>query len=154
MVIAKVILPFMGFIDFEKRRKSMLRVVLGIFVLLHGLVHLLYFGQSARIFELQPGMVWPDGAWAFSKLLGDETTRRLARIFLVLAASGFVASGAGILLKQACWRPVTGVVALFSTTLYILFWDGRFQNLDNKGVFAILINIALLAILFIWKPSL
>jgi hypothetical protein len=46
------------------------RFRLGIFLVLHGLVHLLYFGQSARYFELKPGMTWPDGAWAFSRLLG------------------------------------------------------------------------------------
>ena len=42
----------------------MFRIIFGIFIILHGLVHLLYFGQSTRYFELQPGMVWPDGAWA------------------------------------------------------------------------------------------
>ena len=53
----------------------MIRVVFGIIVILHGLVHLLYFGQSARFFELQQGMVWPSGSWAFSKFLGDGTAR-------------------------------------------------------------------------------
>jgi hypothetical protein len=32
---------------------------MGIFFLLHGLVHLLYAGQSLRFFELRPGMTWP-----------------------------------------------------------------------------------------------
>ena len=36
-----------------------MRFVFGVFIVLHGLVHLLYFGQSARYFELKPGMVWP-----------------------------------------------------------------------------------------------
>jgi hypothetical protein len=39
-----------------------MRIVFGILLLIHGLIHLLYSGQSARRFELQPGMVWPDGA--------------------------------------------------------------------------------------------
>jgi len=47
---------------------------------LHGLVHLLYSAQSARIFELKPGMTWPAGSWAFSNVLGDNATRTLARI--------------------------------------------------------------------------
>jgi len=37
----------------------MLTIILGIFCILHGLVHLLYAGQSRRLFELRPGMVWP-----------------------------------------------------------------------------------------------
>jgi hypothetical protein len=78
----------------------MLRIILGVFMFLHGLIHLLYFGQSSRIFELKPGMVWPDGSWVFSNLLGDVTTRRLASIFLVMAAFGFIAGGAGIMLNK------------------------------------------------------
>ncbi len=37
----------------------MLRFIAGAFIVLHGLVHLLYAGQSRRLFELRPGMVWP-----------------------------------------------------------------------------------------------
>jgi hypothetical protein len=67
----------------------MISIVFGIITIFHGMVHLLYFGQSARFFELQPGMVWPSGSWAFSKLLGNGTTRILANISLVLAAMGY-----------------------------------------------------------------
>ena len=129
----------------------MIRIVFGIFLVLHGLVHLLYFGQSARYFELQPGMAWPDGAWAFSKLLGDGSTRTLAGIFLVLTAIGFVAGGAGILLKGAWWRPVVVSVAAFSAVIYLLLWDGAWQNLDNKGLIAILINAAILVALLVFQ---
>ncbi len=44
-----------------------MRIIAGILFLLHGLVHLLYFGQSLRFFELQPDMIWPDNSWLFSK---------------------------------------------------------------------------------------
>ena len=134
-----------------RRRNSLLRFAIGIFIVLHGLVHLLYFGQSWRFFELQAGMVWPDGSWAFSRLLGDETTRLLASIFLVLAAIDFVAGGAGILLGQAWWRPVVVSAAAFSTVIFILFWDGTFQNLDDKGAIGILINIAILTAVLIFQ---
>ena len=129
----------------------MIRIIFGLFIVLHGLVHLLYFGQSARYFELQPGMLWPDGAWAFSRLLGDGTTRMLASIFLVLAAIGFLASGAGILLNQAWWRPLIVSVAAFSALIYLLLWDGAWQNLDNKGWVGILINVAILAAVLIFQ---
>ena len=33
----------------------MLKILFGVFIILHGFVHLLYFGHSARYFELQPG---------------------------------------------------------------------------------------------------
>jgi hypothetical protein len=130
----------------------MLRFIVGFFFILHGLVHLLYCGQSLRIFELQSGMVWPDGSWAFSKILGDERARLLATVFLVLAAVGFVASGTGVLAQQAWWRPVVVGAAAFSAVIFVLFWDGGWQNLDDKGVFALLINAAILTavLLFQW----
>lgn len=45
-----------------------MNIFMGIFLILHALVHLLYAGQSRRFFELRPGMTWPDGSWAFSNL--------------------------------------------------------------------------------------
>jgi hypothetical protein len=132
----------------------MLQFVIGVFMVLHGLVHLLYFGQSARRFELKPGMVWPDGSWAFSRLLGDEATRNLASIFLILTAIGFVAGGVGILASQVWWRPVVVGAAAFSSVVYILFWNGRLQNLDGQGGVGILINLAiLLAVLVVRWPA-
>lgn len=77
----------------------MVKILFGVFIVLHGLVHLLYFGQTARYFELQPGMVWPDGSWAFAKLLGEAVTRSIASVLLILAAVGFVAGGAGMFLN-------------------------------------------------------
>jgi hypothetical protein len=127
----------------------MFRIILGVFMVLHGLVHLLYLGQSARYFELQPGLVWPDGSWAFSGLLGDQATRVLASIALVLAAIGFVAGGAGIFLRQIWWRPVVVAVATFSAIIYFLLWDGALRNLDDKGWIGILINAAILAVVLI-----
>jgi hypothetical protein len=122
----------------------MWRFVFGIVIVLHGLVHLLYFGQSRRLFELRPGMIWPDGSWAFARLLGVAGTRWLASVACLLATAGFVAGGAGLLLDQAWWGPVAGGTAAFSSILYVLFWDGKRQKLSDQGAIAILINIAIL----------
>jgi hypothetical protein len=132
----------------------MLRFIVGVFIVLHGLVHLLYFGQSRRLFELQAGMVWPDGSWAFSKLLGNEATRWLAGIACVLAALGFVAGGIAILVGQAWWRPVVVGAAASSATIFVFFWDGGLQRLADKGAIAILINAAILfAVLLLQWPD-
>jgi uncharacterized membrane protein YphA (DoxX/SURF4 family) len=132
----------------------MLRIVLGIFMVLHGLVHLLYYGQSRGLFELQRGMVWPEGAWAFSRLLGDSTTRWLASAACIVAAVGFVAGGAGILAGQAWWHPAIVGAAAFSTAIFVLFWDGSLHKLDNQGAIAILINLAILiAVLILHWPA-
>jgi hypothetical protein len=128
--------------------------LISIFLALHGLVHLLYLGQSRRLFELQAGMVWPDGSWAFSRLLGDGATRWLATIACGLAAVGFVAGGVGILARQPWWRPVVVGAAALSSVVYILFWNGKMQRLDNQGGIGILINIAILvAVLILRWPN-
>jgi hypothetical protein len=89
-------------------------------------------------------MAWPDGSWAFSKILGDGTTRMVAAVFLVVAAIGFMAGGSGIFLEQAWWRPIVMGVAAFSAVVFLLFWDGKIQELDDKGGVGLLINLAIL----------
>jgi hypothetical protein len=133
----------------------MLRFILGAFIVLHGLVHLLYVGQSRRLFELRPGMVWPDGSWAFSRLPGEGATRLLAGISYLLAAIGFVAGGTGILAGQAWWRPLVVGSAAFSTLMILFFWDGKLHKLNDQGLIAILINLAILvAVLILQWPNL
>jgi hypothetical protein len=123
-------------------------------MVLHGLVHLLYFGQSWRLFELQPGMVWPDGSWALAKLLGHERTRILASLLCVLAAVGFVVGGGGIFAEQAWWRAWVVSSAVLSTVIYVLLWDGKLQALDSKGGIGVLINVAILvAVLLLQWPD-
>lgn len=129
----------------------MIRIPFGVFIVLHGLVHLLYFGQSARFFELQPGMVWPDGTWAFSRFMGNTIIRNLASFLLILAAVGFFAGGVGVFLKQACWQPAVVGAAVFSSVIYILFWDGVMRSLDNKGGVGIVINLAILVAVLIFR---
>ena len=130
----------------------MIRILFGVFIVLHGLVHLLYLGQSARFFELQPGMVWPDGAWAFSKLLGNANTRMLANILLALAALVFIVGGVAVLARQDWWRMVIISAAIFSVAIYFLLWNGRFESLANNGWVGIFINLVILTtmLLFQW----
>lgn len=131
----------------------MLRFIIGAFFVLHGLVHLLYFGQSRRLFEL-PGLAWPDGSWAFSTLLGVEATRLLASTLLMLATLSFVAGGAGVLLGQGWWRPLVVASAVLSGVIFAVFWDGVLQKLPDKGAIAVLINLAILiAVLLLRWPD-
>lgn len=125
------------------------QIIFGVFCVLHGLVHILYFGQSSRYFELKQGMLWPDGAWVFSKWLGATSVRMLASLLLVVAAIGFVSGGVGLILNQTWWPSVVAGVAIFSTIIYLLFWDGGFQNLDGEGGVGILINMAILTIVIV-----
>ena len=129
----------------------MITILIGIFLICHGLVHLLYAGQSGRLFELRPDMTWPDGTWLFSKFLGDESIRLLVSVSLVLAALGFAAGGLGLLFRVDWWRFVTAVSAAFSALLFYVSWNGKFQALDDQGGVGVLINGAILLMILVFK---
>jgi hypothetical protein len=129
----------------------MLRILFGVFLILHGMVHLLYAGQSWRSFELSSGLTWPDGAWLFSRMLGDETTRLFATILLVLAALGLAVSGLGLFFRADWWRTVTTISAVFSSVLYFVMWNGKFERLPDQGGVGTLLNIAVLVLVLVFK---
>jgi hypothetical protein len=120
----------------------MLKFIVAIFLILHGLVHLLYSAHSWRLFELKPGMVWPEGSWAFSSLLGDAMTRSIASILMVVIALGFVSGGAAILFRQHWWQVVSASSATLSVASYIILWNGKIANLDGQGAIGLLISLA------------
>lgn len=128
-----------------------MKFIIGIFLILHGIVYLLYFGQSVRLFELRQGLLWPEGSWAFSSFFTNDTVRLLGGIFCIIGAAGFLAGGIGILAMQLWWRPLVIAAAVFSSVIFILLWDGNMQNLGDKGGISILINIVILAALLIFR---
>ena len=120
----------------------------GVFILLHGLVHLLYYGQSRGLFELKPGMTWPIPSWAFSGLLGERGTRISAGILCILVTACLVSGGIGLLTDQSWWNRLVSVSAALSTLLFVLCWDGQINRLGEKGGIAILINIGILCLIY------
>jgi hypothetical protein len=123
-------------------------ILAGIFFILHAFVHLLYAGQALLFFELRPGLAWPDGAWAFSRLLGDLVTRWLAAISLALAAFGFLSAGLGLFFGAGWARTVTLGAAGLSVLVYLLFWDGKLHKLPDQGAVGLLISLGILAVVW------
>jgi hypothetical protein len=52
----------------------MLRFLIGIFIVLHGLVHLWYVVLSQGLVEFEPEMGWTGESWLLSRLLGESAT--------------------------------------------------------------------------------
>jgi hypothetical protein len=129
----------------------MLRIIFSILVVLHGLVHLLYSGHSLRLFLMQDDMTWPDGALAFSSYMDTQAVRNFAAVLLTAAAAGFTAAGAGLLIQQKWWYPVIIASASLSSIIYILFWDGQFRSMDDKGIIGLGINAAILITVLVFK---
>jgi len=127
-----------------------MRFVIAVFLILHGIVYLLYFGQSMKLFELRQGLLWPEGSWAFSPIFSDGTIRLLGGIFCIIGAAGFLFGGIGIFASQLWWRPIVMTAAVFSSVIFLLTWSGGMQNFGDKGGIGILINIAILVSLLIF----
>ncbi len=115
-------------------------ILFGLFLVAHGLVYAMYAAHAMRLFELKPGMTWPDASWALSGLLGDSAVRRLVVVLFLLVAAGFVVAGAALLFRQSWWQVLAAAAAVVATLLLLLVWDGRLRGLSEQGLYAILIN--------------
>ena len=132
----------------------MFRFAIGIFIILHGLVHLWYFTLSQGLVPFKPEMGWSGHSWLFSPTLGSATARSLAGLLYLVAAVLFVVAGAAVLARTGWTRPVLAAAALFSSVLILLFWEGGLQMWMEKGALGLLLNLALLAALWLVKsPS-
>jgi hypothetical protein len=125
-------------------------ILAAVFLVLHGLVHLLYFAQSARRFQLKPGMTWPAASWLLAKPLGEKATRTFACAVSVLVAAGLALGAAGLVSGQPWWRSLVVVSAAVSALLFVACWDGRRQNLDGQGGIGILIDMIILVMAFVF----
>lgn len=125
-----------------------METIVGIFLILHGLVHFLYAGQSIRLFELQTGMIWPDASWALSGSLKIEKIRTFAGILCLLAGLVFIVSALGMFVDSPWWVSLTIAGTILSVMVYLLMWNGRMQRLDNQGGIGVLIDLLIVGVIF------
>ena len=126
------------------------RLVIGLFLILHGLVHLLYVALSRKLVELdQPLVGWPERSWAFARVLPANATQTLASGLYLVATALFVLSGIGYLAEASWWQPLLIGTAIFSSALPLIFWDGQWQRLPDKGFVSVVINVVILVVIFV-----
>lgn len=132
----------------------MFRLLLGLFIILHGLVHLWYFTLSQRLVEFKPEMGWTGKSWLLSNVLGDSNTRSLASVLFVFTAIAFVISGIGMFARLDWWWTAVLTSAVFSCAIILIFWDGSMQLIVQKGLIGFLISLGiLLALLLLKRPA-
>lgn len=124
----------------------MLQTIAGLFLVAHGLVHILYVAQSGRPGGVLPSLDWPGDSWAFSRRLGVKATGRLAALACLFATVAFVAAGVLVLLRLHWWQPLGAGAAAFSAAVFVLFWDGTRTRMRDQGWLGVLIDVAILAV--------
>lgn len=126
----------------------MLRFLTGTFIILHGLVHLWYATLSRKLVAFEAEMGWSGESWAFTEWIGDPITRSLASVLYTLVTAGFVVSGIGIFLQGSWWHPLMIGSAILSSISILIFWDGKYNLLVQKGLLGLIINIIILIALY------
>jgi len=119
-------------------------IAIGIVLILHGLVHSWYIVINQGLVEFRPEMGWTGKSWILSNFLGVEITQPLATIFYGISAITFVIAGIGLLTNQDWARLWIIVASSISAASILLFWDGSFKYLVEKGAIGLLLNAALL----------
>jgi hypothetical protein len=120
-----------------------LRTATGLFLIAHGLVHILYVVQSAKTGGVLPGLRWPDGSWALSRGLGVPATKRVATVTCLIATVAFVVAGVAVLLDAGWWSPAVVGAAVFSAAVFVSLWDGSRKRMPDQGWIGVLIDAAL-----------
>ena len=122
-----------------------MNIITGIFVILHGLVHFWFVTLSQGWVEFQADMGWTGKSWLLSGILKDDLSRGLASLVYGLAGITFLVGGAGLLSRQNWSRPWLIAASLISAISILVFWDGGFDLLVQKGLLGLLISLGVLA---------
>lgn len=130
-----------------------MNIFIGIFILLHGLVHIWYVTLSQRWVEFQVDMGWAGKSWLLTNLLGDQVTRFLATLLYSLSAIVFVAAGVGLLANQEWSRPGLVIASIISSLTILVFWDGSLNMPVEKGLLGLLISVGILIAVFVFRWS-
>lgn len=127
----------------------MLRFVIGLFLILHGLVHLWLFTLSQRLIEFKPEMGWSGKSWLLTGVFGDSTTRLLASTLFVVATVAFVASGVAIFFQSDWWWSILLAASIVSAMTMLIFWDGSMDLIIQKGLIGFSISLVILLFLLL-----
>ncbi|MFC1997040.1 hypothetical protein ACFLXI_05465 [Chloroflexota bacterium] len=133
----------------------MLRIILGLFIIAHGLVHaILAVAPNPADPDAKPGAFFTavERSWLLPQLgLSASAVQWVGFILVVLSTLGFVLAGLGIFGVaglSAIWRTVAIISSCVSLTLLVLFWHAWLPV-------GVLIDIAILVALIWadWPPA-
>lgn len=114
-----------------------------VFILLHGLVHVWYFLLSSQLVTYKSDMGWN----AQSKLLfsWSEKERRLVASMLYLYVTIlFILAVVGYWVQTLWWSDTLMMACISSSVVILLFFDGTFKKLVQKGLIGLILNIVIL----------
>jgi hypothetical protein len=121
---------------------DVLRWVVGIAVVAHGVGHVLFMPLLNGVLRLDTtGQSWLTGG-----VLGDAGTAVLASVLAGLAGVAFVAAGVGVIVQATWWRQLAIVASVVSIVLVAAMWNGI---PTSSGAFALAFDVVVLLALLV-----
>ena len=134
-----------------KTRGNMLRWIYTLFVLAHGLAHMVYVALANGHQVSESSLDWTGGSWLLSKPLGEQLTRTFGSWVFTLVTISFIVTAGGLATRQA-WATNWLIGTLFASSIALfIFWDGGLTALVDKGLLGLAISIALLLGIYLLK---
>ena len=121
-----------------------MKTFVGVFLIIHGILHFWYVTVSLRLIEYKAWMGWSGESWLLTSSFGDGVARAIAAVLYSLAAISFVASGAGLLMERPWFRLVLIGAVVFSLIATLLFWAGK----DSTLMFVEILVLGVLIIIY------
>jgi hypothetical protein len=134
--------------ELKEMEVKMSRIFSGIFIILHGLVHIWYVVLSFNLVIFQSDMGWTGNSWLFASLRSNQVLRMIAGVLFILSTILFVISGIMILANFSGADTILFIAAMISTITLVVFWDGQTNMMLQKGVIGVIINLVILVAVF------
>jgi hypothetical protein len=120
------------------------RIISGIFIILHGLVHIWYVVLSFNLVTFQPDMGWTGNSWLFASPKSQQVMRMIAGFLFIISTMLFVIGGITILTNFSGANTILSIAAILSTITLLVFWDGKTDMIVQKGVIGVIINLVII----------
>lgn len=119
----------------------MTKIILSIIIFLHGAVHIWFVLLLNKIVKYSPDMGWTGKSWLLPHGIPARFTGTAIYITAILL---FVISSAGILLNKTWYPTLLIISAAISSFGILLFFDGGFNMLVQKGIIGLGINLIII----------
>ena len=130
----------------------MLRIVIGLVLLAHGIGHSMGLLQLFKVATVNPQ--WQGDSWLLTGVVGATATQAIGVSLWMLAIVGFGALGAVVFgwLPETLWPPLA-IVSAATSLVGLFFFPIAFPLFSTLG--ALLVDVAVLAAVlwFHWAPS-
>lgn len=131
----------------------MMKTILSIVIILHGLVHIWYLLLLSKVIKYTPEMGWTGDSWLVTGASEIFWIRYTGTILYSLTCLLFVCSGIGLMSNSSITRNLLSISAILSSILIIFFFDGRFDMLVQKGIVGLIINAIIIFLVYLFPDK-